>query len=421
MKTAIIGTGISGLGAAHVLQQAHEVHLFEAEAEAGGHAHTVMADDQPVDTGFIVYNEINYPLLTRLFKELNIATLPSDMSFGVYHAEINFAYASHGTPSLLATPRHALTGKFYRMIRDIIRFNRLARQALDESAHANLTLAEFLLAHSFSTAFERYYLTPMSAAIWSAPPGKTLSFPALTFFRFFSNHGLLTLSPKTPWRTVKGGSRTYVEAVVRPFGDRLHLRCPVKRVQRNGRHVTLSFADGPDQIFDRVVIATHADQALRMLADPTPEERELLSLYPYQTNRVVLHNDASVMPPHRRAWAAWNVRIPARFDGSEPLAMTYNMNRLQSLPNDTDYLVTLNPEAAWLEDLRQATDGRRLYFETTYDHPAYRTISFQKQHELEGLNGQRHTYFCGAYCGYGFHEDGLAAGVRVARALGVDW
>jgi uncharacterized protein len=421
MKIAIIGTGISGLGAAHVLHPQHEVHCFEKESYIGGHSHTVDADGQPVDTGFIVYNERNYPKLTRLFRELKVETIPSDMSFGVYHPQSDFAYASHGLTSLLASPRNLLSGRFYRMLYDVIRFNRLGRKLVAEQRHTDLTLADFLRLHHFSPAFEEYYITPMSAAIWSAPPGKTLGFPALTFMRFFHNHGLLSIAPAISWRTVKGGSREYVQALTRPFADRVHVKQPVALVRRSKEQVHLSFDDGPDQVFDRVIIATHADQALDLLANPTDEERRLLRLFPYQHNKVVLHNDVSVLPPHRRAWASWNVLVPAERKADTPLAMTYDMNRLQSIPGNTRYLVTLNPDLAWLERLRAAEDGPRLFFETEYEHPAYSTASFQVQAELAELNGQRLTCFCGAYCGYGFHEDGLAAGVRAADALGVAW
>ncbi len=425
MKTAVIGSGISGLMAAYVLSRRHEVDVFEKDRRPGGHAHTVdapgPAGKQAVDTGFIVYNESNYPHFTRLLRELKVETIPSDMSFGVYHPADAFAYSSRGLAGLLATPRNAVSPRFYRMVADIIRFNRLARGALEDASYAKVTLREFLRMHAFSEAFERFYITPMSSAIWSAPPGKTLDFPALTFFRFFKNHGLLSLSPDIPWRTVKGGSRTYVNEMSKPFAHRIHLNAPVRQVRRTAEGVILSFDDGPDRVYDRVVIAAHADQALRMLADPSDEERRLLAHFPYQSNRVVLHNDASIMPRRRAAWASWNVQTSAAGDPTTPLAMSYHMNRLQSIGGPAPYLVTLNPDEAWLEQLRASTNGRRLYFDTEYEHPAFGTDSFRVQPELVSLNGQRNTCYCGAWFGYGFHEDGLVSGLNAARALGVDW
>lgn len=424
MKIAIVGSGISGLGAAHVLQRAHHVEVFEKEAEPGGHAHTVevptSAGAQPVDTGFIVYNEPNYPLLTRLFAEVQVETMPSDMSFGVHDPAQGWAYSSRGLPGLLATPRNLLRPAFYSMVKDILRFNKCAKRALNGPAGTE-TLGEFLHSHRFSPAFIEGYISPMSSAIWSAPPGKTLAFPAWTFFRFFNNHGLLSTSPDIPWRTVKGGSREYVRAVTRPFADRLHTNTPVQRIERRPDGVRVYLNDGPALTFDAIVLAVHADQALRLLADPSDEETTLLSRYPYQANRTVLHNDASLLPKQSAAWASWNVRLPAKLETDEPLAMHYDMNRLQSIPGPESLLVTLNPETQWIEQRRGDTGSTRIYYETTYEHPAYRTDSFTKQNELQRLNGPRNTYYCGAYFGYGFHEDGLASGVHAARALGVEW
>jgi uncharacterized protein len=425
MKIAIIGSGIAGLTAAYVLGRRYPVDVFEKEGYAGGHAHTVDATGpngpQPVDTGFIVYNEVNYPHFTRLLRELSVETLASDMSFGVHSPSESFAYSSRGVAGLLATPQHLLSPRIFRMVRDIIRFNGLARTALENGDGADMTLRDFLGAHRFSDAFIQYYITPMSSAIWSAAPGRTLAFPALTFFRFFNNHGLLSITPDIPWRTIKGGSRSYVTAMTRTFKDRLHLNTPVRGIRRADSKVYLSFDDGPDRVYDRVVIAAHADQALQLLADPSEEERRLLSLFPYQKNRVVLHNDSSMLPRRRAARAAWNVRVPESSGTEAPLTMSYDMNRLQQIAGDTPYLVTLNPGNRWLEQLRRNTNGTRMYFETVYEHPAFIADSFRMQSELTRLNGPRNTYFCGAWFGYGFHEDGVVSGLNAARAMGVDW
>lgn len=423
MKIAIIGSGISGLGAAYLLNRAHEVDVYEKEAWVGGHSHTIRVNNLAVDTGFIVYNEKNYPYLSRLFGELGVETIPSDMSFGVYNPSTGLAYSSRGIPGLLARPASLLSPSFYRMVRDIFRFNREAVAALEDDSAADVTLGEFLHQRAFSEAFERGYITPMSAAIWSSPPGLTLDFPAKTFFQFFRNHGLLSTSPDIPWRTVKGGSQAYVEALVRPFAGRVHTGCPVQSISRQDNGARLSFSDGPDREYDHVVLATHSDQALRLLADPTDEEERLLARFPYQTNRVVLHSDDTVMPPYRRAWASWTVRMPASGEEVSALMMTYDMNRLQSIPGPQPYLVTLNPEEKWLEKHKNAPYGSdMIHYQTDYEHPAFTTESFRLQSELHRLNQQGGAIsFCGAYFGYGFHEDGLRSGVEVAAKLGVEW
>lgn len=422
MNIAIVGSGISGLGAAYVLSRKHHVEIFEKAPWIGGHSHTVDVDGQPVDTGFIVYNEPNYPLLTKLFAELKVETIPSDMSFGVYNPGTGLAYSSRGLGGLLARPANLLSPDFYRMVRDILRFNREAEEALEDNSLGDLTLGQFLHNQGYSKAFERGYITPMSAAIWSSPPGSTLEFPAQTFFHFFRNHGLLSTSPDIPWRTVKGGSQTYVQALTRPFSEHVFLDCPVESIRRTKDGVYLSFADGPDHFYDHVVIATHADQALRLLADPTDEEIRLLSYFPYQTNRIVLHSDTSVLPPYRRAWASWTVRMPPEGQRARALAMTYDMNRLQSIAGERAYLVTLNPEQDWLEKQQSGSAQQKtIHYQTDYEHPAYTTDSFNMQRELRRLNKIRHTHYCGAYFGYGFHEDGLRSGVQVAGELGVEW
>lgn len=407
--------------AAYVLCRTHDVDVFEKADIPGGHAHTVDTQGpdgmQAVDTGFIVYNERNYPHFTRLLNELGVASIPSDMSFGVHNPSERFAYSSRGLTGLLASPTHLFSPRFHRMVRDILRFNRLASAALEENLSGDITLKDFLLTHRFSDAFVQRYISPMSSAIWSAAPGQTLDFPALTFFRFFKNHGLLSVSPDVPWRTVQGGSRAYVKQIIKPFEGRLHLKTAVRGIRRTGGGVHLSFDDGPDRVYDRVVIAAHADQALAMLADPSDDERRLLIHFPFQKNRVILHNDISVLPKQRRAWASWNVQAGT----TDLLTMSYHMNRLQSIPGPAHYLVTLNPDTHWLERLRQRPNGSRILFETTYEHPAFVTESFRLQPQLSALNGTQNTYYCGAWFGYGFHEDGLVSGLNAARALGGEW
>jgi uncharacterized protein len=425
MHIAIIGTGISGLMAAHVLRRYHDVELFEKEKWVGGHAHTVDADTSigtiPVDTGFIVYNEKNYPLFTRLMHELGVETIPSDMSFGMFCPADNFAYSSRGIQGLLASPSNLLKPKLYAMARDIVRFNRLAATALESHAAHGMTLGKFLEMGSFSQAFIRYYIEPMSSAIWSASQGVTLNFPAEVFFRFFQNHGLLSIAPDVPWRTVKGGSRAYVQALTAPLKNKIHTKRPVRSVRRERDRVRLSFDEGADVFYDHVVMAAHADQSLRMLADPSDQERQLLDYYPYQSNRVVLHNDTGVLPPQQNAWASWNVQAPGATEARTQLVMTYHMNRLQNLDNRAPLMVTLNPSAEWRSGLNQNNAGKTFYYETDYEHPRYLPDSFSVQPGLSALNGVNRTSFCGAYFGYGFHEDGLRSGLQAAEMLGATW
>jgi uncharacterized protein len=415
MKIAVVGSGISGLMAAYVLSRQHDVHVFEKEATLGGHAHTEEGPDgTPVDTGFIVFNEVNYPLFTRLLRELQVESQPSDMSFGVDDPATGFAFSSRGLTGALARRSNLLRPSFYRFVADIHRFNQAALAALESGAGDDLTLGAFVDQLGLGAAFREQYLVPMSSAIWSAPPGKTLGFSAAVFLRFFKNHGLLSLAPSIRWRTVKGGSRRYVEAIRRRLGDGVHLNAPVQAVRRQDGRACVTLVDGAEQVFDAVVLAAHADQSLALLADATEEERRLLGYYPYQANRVVLHSDAQVMPRAKGAWASWTVRMtpPAAAGGEAQLVMSYDMNRLQSLPPRQPYFVTLNPLSEW---------ALQPHYETVYDHPAYDQRSFQQHAALRGLNAGGPVYFCGAYFGYGFHEDGLRSGLDAAAAMGVEW
>lgn len=426
MNIAIIGSGVSGLMAAYVLQRQHTIDVFEKDAWIGGHAHTVDAPgddgDQPVDTGFIVYNEVNYPHFTRLLAELNVPTIASDMSFAVFDPLAGMAYSSRGFSGLFASKRNLMRPGFLRMIRDILRFNRSALNALESNSAHGLTLGEFLKNGGYSAAFIRWYIAPMSSAIWSAAGDNTLGFPAETFFRFFKNHGLLSISPDIPWRTVQGGSRAYVNALTRSFRDRIHLNTPVRSVRRSDEGVWLHFDDGPDRRYDRVVIAAHADQALQLLADPTPEEKKWIGLFPYQHNRVALHNDSGILPSRERARASWNVRIHDTQPCAErPVTLTYLMNRLQQIPGDHNYLVTLNPPSAWRAAMAEGAAGKSVWYETVYEHPVFTAEGFGAQADLRAWNGAYRTVFAGAYLGYGFHEDGLVSGLEAARRLGADW
>jgi predicted NAD/FAD-binding protein len=413
MKIAIVGSGISGLAAAWLLNRRHEVHLFEKRDRLGGHTHTVVHDLQgrrlPLDTGFIVYNTRTYPNLTRLFGELAVETQASDMSFSVSCHDPDLEFASHGLSGLFAMRLQAVSFAYLRMLADIVRFGRRGRRALARAADPEVTIAEFLRDGRFGDEFNDYYLLPMVSAIWSSGTEVAAEYPRDALLRFLDNHGLLQVTGQPEWRTVTGGSHSYIEPLTREFEDRIHLGRGVIEVHRNGADVGLVLDDGSRHRFDHVVIAAHADQALAMLVDPTPDELELLSPWRYSSNDTWLHTDESLMPRRRAAWASWNYLV----DGGsrKAAALTYHLNRLQRLDEPREYLVSLNPA----RDPAPESVIRRM----TYSHPIYTRESVQTQTELPRLNGPQRTHFCGAYHGNGFHEDGLSSAIAVADGLGV--
>ncbi len=396
MRIAVVGSGISGLGAAYLLQRAHEVHVFEQEGRAGGHANTVVRDGLPLDTGFLVYNERNYPLLARLFRELGVETHPSDMSFSVSCVACGLEYSGRRP---LAQPGNAAKPGFLALLWEIGRWLRTARPE-DESQ----SLAEYLDEHRYSQRFRSHFLVPLTSALWSTAPSRALEVPAAYAIRFFANHGMLGFG-RFRWRTVSGGSRRYVEAIAARLGERLRLGSAVRSVRRAPDGVELRLGDAVER-FDRVVLATHADQALALLEDPTPAERRVLGRFRYTRNEAVLHTDSSFLPRARRARASWNYRLG---DEGRP-TITYHLNRLQGLAAERDYCVTLN----------EAVPEEHTLARIVYEHPLYTVDTLRAQAELPRLAGGR-THYAGAYFGNGFHEDGLASGVAVARALGVEW
>jgi predicted NAD/FAD-binding protein len=417
MKIAVIGSGISGLASAWLLDRRHEVHLFEKRARLGGHTHTVVHDQNgrelPLDTGFIVYNEQTYPNLTRAFAELEVETQASDMSFSVSCQDPDLEYAVHSLSGLFAQPSHLVSASFLRLLADIVRFGRQGRRILEGGGNPSATIGDFLRERSFSEAFANYYLLPMTAAIWSSGTGLAAAFPRDALLRFFANHGLLQVTGQPEWRTVVGGSSRYIEPMTRSFEERIHLGRGVQRIVRNSDEVIIQLEDGETASFDHVVIAAHADQALAMLDEPTELEQELLGQWRYSHNDTWLHTDASLLPRRRRAWASWNYLIP---DGSRPqdrVSVTYHLNRLQRLAEDREYLVTLNPS----RDPDPSTVIRRM----SYTHPMYTSESVATQSELPRLNGRNRTHFCGAYFRNGFHEDGLVSAIAVADDLGVSF
>ncbi len=410
MKIAVVGTGISGLAVAHALHRNHALTVFESADWIGGHTHTVDVEIEgahhAVDTGFIVYNERTYPGFVGLLSELGVSTQPTDMSFSVRCDRSGLEYSSSGLQGLFAQRRNALRPSFLRMVSEIPRFNRAAR-ALLASPDEKTTLGDWLDGLGLSRQLRDHYVLPMGAAIWSTPAGKFLQFPASTFARFFENHGLLETRERLPWRVVRGGSRTYVEALTAPFRDRIRPGSRVRAVWRedDGVHVA---APGGVERFDRVVLACHADQALNLLIDADGAERQTLDAFAYQPNRVVLHTDRSVLPRSRRAWASWNYRTPRQPES--PVAVTYHMNRLQGFRASEELLVTLNDDGA--------IDPARVLESWTYHHPVFtpEAIAAQKHHDR--IDGRDRVHFCGAYWRNGFHEDGLQSALAVVRHLG---
>ncbi len=407
MRIAIIGTGVSGLVTAHLLQDQHDITVLEARDRVGGHVNTVEVKERngrlrSIDTGFIVYNQTNYPLFTKLIGNLGVATQPSNMSFGVRCDAAGLEYGSTSIRSLFAQPKNLFSPGYFRMLRDILRFNREA--ALDiRSSAGSITLGEYLKAKGFSAEFGEHYLVPMGSALWSMPGGRVLEMPAEFFVRFFDNHRMLTVNHQPEWRVIEGGSARYVEALVAPFRDRIRTSTPVRRVERHDDHVTV---DG--EVFDHVVFACHSDQALSILADPSVAERDILSALPFQENDVVLHTDTSVLPRSRRAWASWNYKVGA--DAGALATVTYNMNKLQTLDTDDTYCVTLNDT--------ESIDPATILYRTQLSHPTYTLDGMAAQKRHGEISGHSHTHFCGAYWGFGFHEDGVRSGVEVAKRFG---
>ncbi len=415
-KIAVVGGGVAGIVAAHLLQQHHQVTLFEQNDYLGGHTHTIEITQGPdaglaIDTGFIVLNDATYPLFRKFLGRHGVETRVSEMSFGFQCHQTGLVYAGTDFNGLFAQRRNLLSPTFYRFLLEILRFCKQARDDLDRGAIASITLGEYLEQGHYSTFMVDNYLVPMAAAIWSTPAMQIHDFPAGPFLHFFRNHGLLSFRNRPKWRTVVGGSYAYVKAFAGEFTGTLHLEAMVNRVIREPNQVRLAFADGTTQGFDQVIIATHADQALRLLQDPDELEQQLLSPWQYQCNHTVLHTDSSLLPQQEHAWAAWNFTREASDEVERPVFVTYYMNRLQGLNARHDYCVTLNR--------REPFRAESVIAEMNYHHPLYSFDSMATQSELPSLNGRNRTYFCGSYFGYGFHEDAVRAGVAVGEAFGV--
>jgi len=413
MRVAIVGAGVSGLVAAHLLQRDHEIAVFEANAYAGGHTNTIRVETEhgahQVDTGFIVMNDRNYPNFTRLLDRLGVARQATQMSFSVKAEEEDFEYA--GTPrGLFCQPRNLISPRFGRMILDLMRFNRELRRLLSEDPANGESLSEFLARGRFSRAFVERLIVPQVSAVWSADPRAMHSFPVRFIAEFFANHGMLGMRDRPAWSTVAGGSARYVEALSAPFRSHIRLRSPVRSIARAEDHVTITTGAGEPERFDQVVIATHSDQALEMLSDPTERESALLGAIPYQRNIAVLHTDSSLLPRRRGARAAWNFHLLRE---PKPLStVTYYMNHLQRLDAEEDFCVTLNRS--------EAIDPAKVIRRIDYSHPVYTPAGVAAQAQHASISGLcKRTHYCGAYWGWGFHEDGVLSALRACEPFGV--
>ena len=409
-QIAIVGAGISGLVCAHLLRDGHDVTLFEANDYAGGHTNTVRVDTaettHEVDTGFIVLNDRTYPNFQRLLAGVGVETQPSDMSFSVSDGR-DFEYNGASPNGLFARRSNLARPSFHRMVRDLLRFNREA-PALVGLNGSGPSLGDFLAEGGYSPQFVKRLIVPQVSAVWSADPKRIWDFPASMLAEFFANHGMFGFADRPAWLTVKGGSSRYVEALTRPLGERLRLSTPVRRIERFDDRVEVTPAGGEPEHFDEVVLAVHSDQALRMLADPSAAEAEVLGSIPYQPNETVLHSDRSLLPRRRRAWASWNFHLQERPSGRT--TVTYHMNRLQSLRADRELCVTLNRT--------EAIEPESMIRVLRYDHPVYTPAGLAAQRRWEEVSGVRRTHYCGAYWGYGFHEDGVVSGLRVCAQFG---
>lgn len=412
MKIAIVGSGISGLTCAYLLNRQHDITVFEASDWIGGHTHTVDVQldgrDYAIDTGFIVFNDWTYPNFIRLLDQLNVASQPTEMSFSVHDPLTKTEYNGNNLNSLFAQRRNLLAPAFWGMLQDIVRFNRESQEALEQQRlPPSLTLGEYLNANGYRQRFIDHYIVPMGSAIWSMSLADMLDFPLEFFVRFCKNHGLLSVSNRPQWRVISGGSRSYIAPLTAGFAERIRLNCPVRQITRDLKGVTVYSAQGQEH-FDVVVFACHSDQALQLLHSPSGIEREVLGALRYANNEVVLHTDTSLLPDRPLAWASWNYRLGG--PTQQPAAVTYNMNILQGIESPATFCVSLNQTA----QINPAHILQRF----SYAHPQYTLEGLAAQARWQELQGQQRTYFCGAYWGNGFHEDGVNSALRVAAAFG---
>lgn len=414
-RIAIIGTGISGLTCAYLLNRQHDITVFEANDYIGGHTATkdVTVNGQAfaIDTGFIVFNDWTYPNFIKLMTQLGVAYQATEMSFSVHHDKTNIEYNGHDLNTLFAQRRNVLRPKFWRIVSDIVRFNKTCKMVLESNEPIDgITLAAFIADHGFSDSFSEHYIYPMCAAIWSASLEQTKAFPLAFFLKFFNNHGLLIITDRPQWHTIKGGSRAYIEPLTRSFTDRIKLNSPVKSVTRTDQGLAVTIENGESGIFDEVVFACHSDQALRMLAEPTDAQKAVLGAIPYAENDVVLHTDTKQLPDRQLAWASWNYRLTGSPEEQvRPAAVTYNMNILQRLITPETFCVSLNSPSI---------DQQKVLGQYRYAHPQFSETMVAAQGQRHTICGVDHMHFCGAYWYNGFHEDGVRSALDVCKRFG---
>lgn len=410
---AIIGTGISGLACAHFLRRDFDVTLFEKNNRIGGHSNTVTVSengrDLPLDTGFMVYNEVTYPHLTRLFKELEVATKPTEMSFSVQQVPDDIEFNGGSLNLLFAQRKNLFRTRFWKMLLQINRFNKETVEELANPQYGDLSLAEYVEARKYGPDFLRWYLSPMAAAVWSSPPERISSFPARTLMRFWHNHGFLGLDTQHPWRTVVGGSKEYVAKIVAPFSENTVKGIPVRSVDASNK---ITFDDGSTRAFDKIIFASHGDQSQALLSSPTPLENEILDHFRYQPNHAVVHSDPRFMPRTKRAWASWNYRVEAATTGERIHSTHYWMNNLQGVSENENYFVSINPPPG--------IDTEKIFHKIDYEHPIFNSAAIKAQTRIPELHLASHEtgrYYCGAWQRYGFHEDGIWSAHRLCEEI----
>jgi predicted NAD/FAD-binding protein len=412
-RIAIIGTGIAGMGVAHFLNRRSDLVLYEKNGYVGGHTNTVTADEEgtpiPIDTGFMVFNHETYPHLVRLFLELDVPTKPTSMSFSVQHVPSGLEWSGTSLNHLFAQRRNLFRPSYYRFLLQVNRFNQESPRILDDPSMAEVSLGEYARKEGFGDDFLQHYLIPMSSAVWSTPPDKMLRFPAVTLVRFFRNHGFLGLNTQHQWYTVSGGSREYRDRLIAPFRHRIRTGVGAVAVTRTADGVEVRGTDGSVERFDKVVLASHADESLAMLSEPTDLERRLLGAFSFQSNTATLHTDERVMPRAKLAWASWNYRTDAAPDGSPMPSTIYWMNNLQGVSQRRNYFVSINDPGR--------VDPSKVIRRIEYTHPVFTVESAIAQRHLDRLNASGPVYFCGAWFRYGFHEDGLLSAVQLVRQM----
>ncbi|SMF47045.1 Predicted NAD/FAD-binding protein [Alteromonadaceae bacterium Bs31] len=416
MKIAVIGSGISGLTCAYLLRQVHEVTLFEKNERLGGHTATRKIKHEGrtynIDTGFIVFNDWTYPNFIKLLHKLGVASQPTRMSFSVSCSKTGLEYSGTSINSLFAQRKNLFNFKYLGMLQDIVRFNKQAVLDLEKNLiPESLTLGEYLKQNNYGEKFASHYLVPMGSAIWSSTLQEMMDFPLLFFVRFFKNHGLLSIKNRPQWRVIQGGSRSYIQPMIKGMAENIIMGADIARVIRTQDCVFLEHSDGSREKFDQVVFACHSDEALALLESPTAEEQEILGAIPYRNNRVVLHTDDSILPKAKLAWSAWNYHLHS--DEAAPPTLSYNMNLLQGISSDTTFVVSLNPREQIPED--------KILGEYQYAHPVFTLEGIAAQNRWSDISGENNTWYCGAYWRNGFHEDGCVSGIRVAKGLGAPW